>query len=258
MVKVVSFNRQEIPAFLKVTGISFPVLGNSTPREITIPGRVGNRDNKPKIGGKLFKLDVLLKHDPKRTILDQSDDLKRWIRGNNWEPSQFILGDQPNKFYKARVTNSVDIDDLFIHGTGSIEFYASDPIKYDTSKVVINSFIKNGNTISFDYSGLEMAPVTFELTPTLLIKNLSIKHRETGKSLHIIGDLAPTRPIVIDCNSKIIRYDNYVNMNLLSFSSDWLYLQEGMNTFEFSAKSWGTTLDLSKENPIKISYRQGD
>lgn len=246
---VVKFNGVEIPAFIKVTGITFPVLGAVTTRETEIPRRLGNVDNGVKFGGKPINLSITLLKDNKKTIQEQSDELKLWLKGDNWKVSQLILGDQPNKYHLARVSNSVEINDLFINGEGEIEFYCADPVKYDVTEQTKAS---TAGVATITYTGIEEAPTNITVQVTKDCTNIKLTHKQTGKAIDLIGTFKIGQSINIDSSKKVVKVDGVTAMRLVSFSNEWLYLTQGTNTITFTSSTSGVV------NQFQTKYRKQD
>lgn len=256
MVKVVSFNGKEIPDFIRVTGISFPVFGELNLRETAIPRRYGNVDNKVKVGGAPYSLDVVLIHDSEKSIHEQAEELKRWLIGDNWKPSKLIFSDQPNKYVLARASGNVEIKDLFIHGEGTLDFYAANPTKYDTEQTVHTESVSLGEDVVIPYVGLQEAPSVVSVTLGINATNLVLTHEESGNFIKVLGTLVNGDVLTIDNNKKLIKLNGVNAMKNLTFGSNWFYLKEGTNTLNLTADAWENPDNLKTE--LKVTYRRGD
>lgn len=249
MSNVVTFNGVALPAWVKVTGISFPVLPEIDVRESVIPRRFGNVDNGVKFGGKPISLEVILTLTEQDNIQERADELKRWLRGNAWKPSRLIFDEQPNKFLLARVSNAVDIDDLFVAGSGEIEFYSADPTKYAVTET---SIVSTTGSLSAPYAGMEKAPAVIKVNVLANCTDIEVRHSQTGHKLLLRGNFISGQTVTLDSSRKLIKVNDTVAMGLLDFSSRWLYLSEGSNTFILATATVGVT------NKITVSYRQAD
>lgn len=249
MVKVVSFNGVEIPSFVRVTGITFPTLAEVSMRESELPRRYGNLDNGVKFGGKPFSLKTVWIPENGKDIHTMSDELKAWLRGNDWKPSKFTFADQSNKYVNARVTNSVDVEDLFLYGEADINFYAADPVKYDVTETVNAS---SAGSAAITYKGLENAPTVVTATITADCTNLTLKHVQSGRELKLIGTFKAGQTVSFNSVQKLIKVNNTVAMDLLDFRSRWINLIGGSNTITLTTATAGVV------NEFKVSHRKAD
>lgn len=244
---VVSFNNIDIPSFVKVTDISFSITPDINMLKTKMPRRYGDIDNGVKLGGKTFDLKLLLLHDTNKSIQDQSDELAEWVKGDNWNPSKLTFAEQPNQYYLARVSNTVDVTDLFKYGEASIKFEASNPIKY--TKIGLTHTSDTGS-LTFNYAGKVKA------TPTIVIKVLAkstdIVIEHVGfNSIKLLGTFQIGQTIVVDNNLKNVQLANSINMKLLDFTSKWIYVNTGTNTIK-------TTNKEGAVNKITVSYLKAD
>ena len=175
----IKFNKKALPSFIKVTGITFPVLPEVNFAETEVPRRYGNIDNGVTFGGKPIKIEISIIRDKVKNIHAQADELKAWLKGDSWKPSQLTFNEQPNQYVLARVTNNVEIEDLFIHGTSSIDFYASNPTKYDITPGTATSAT---GAVNVSYTGTEDTPAVITVTVKEACSNLNIKHTQSSKT----------------------------------------------------------------------------
>lgn len=249
MENVVTFNGIALPQWVKVTGINFPVLPTIDVRESIIPRRYGNVDNGVKFGGKTIKLAVMILLGEKDNLQDRADELKAWLRGDNWKPSKLIFDEQPDRYMLARVSNEVDIEDLFFVGTGEIEFYSANPLKYSLQETTETG---NSNGVSLPYVGLEKAPTVISVEITQACTDLSISHKETGNQIYLRGNFNSGQTVVVDSNRKLVQVDGITANTLLDFTSRWIYVEHGANTITSSSLTEGVV------NRITVSYRRTD
>lgn len=249
MANVVRFNNEPLPDWVRVTGITFPALPEISHKEHASPSRYGNLDTGVDIGGKPFTLDVIILLEDGVTIHDRAQELKRWLKGSGWDrPSELVFEESPDHYYLARAVSSTDLNDLFLHGEGSIELKSSDGIRYDSSVSTKNVSGMSGNV---EYSGQEVTPVEVEITLNQNVDDLAIVHEQSGKQIHLTSPLTSGQTIVIDCDSKQVTLDGEPAMRLLGVMSKWMYLEEGRNTFSIQSTT-GSELALS----TVISYRE--
>lgn len=249
MATVVSFNGVEIPQFVKVTGISFPALADISVRETEIPRGYGNLDNGVKFGGKAFKLSTVLVIPEGSDIHGMADDLKGWLRGNDWKPSALTFGEQSDKYVLARVSNAVDIEDLFLYGETDIEFYAANPTKYAVAQTVVNSV---SGSATVPYTGLETAPTDISITIAADCTNLTLTHTPSYLTLILLGNFKLGQVVSINSVSKVVKVGSAVSMGLLDFRSRWIKLSSGSNVIKLTTATAGVV------NNFKVTYRKAD
>lgn len=245
----VKFNKKDAPDFIRVTGINFPALPEIEHKETAVPRRYGNIDNGVNFGGKPITLTIMLVDEKVKNIHDQSDELKLWLKGDNWKPSQLTFDEQPKQYLLARVVNNVEIDDLFIHGESSIEFYASDPTKYDVASYSVSS--ENG-AVNIPYTGMEATPAVITVTIKEACNNLNIKHSQSAFNIRLLGAFKAGSKVLIDCDRKVIKVDGTVTMKLLAFESRWIYLSEGTNTIAVTSEN------NPAKNTISVDYKKAN
>lgn len=221
-----TFNHVPIPDFMIVTGVSFDAIGDISIQEMSIPGRLGNIDNGITRGGKNIQLTCKLIKKGEH-IQEYADRLKLWLKGDNWNPSRLTLSEQPDYYFMARVINSVDIDDLYAVGETTIDFYASDPVKYKKDFTALSS---DNGLLQFTYRGIEDSPLLLTFTTPVDLSSVSFTQERSGRVTSITGNIKKGSVIEIDSNKKVVKLNGSINMNLLSLSNEWLYAVSGINT----------------------------
>lgn len=243
----IKFNGKTLPDWARVTGITFQTVNVSIMEHETTK-RVGNIDAGINRGGIDINVSIFISPVKGMTILNQSDEIKRFVMGDGWKVSELILLEQPNKFYNARVSNAVDITDAFTHGESEIVFHASDPKKYDVNETVA---IGSGSELNIDYSGMEKTPVIVELTIPSNTSKVSVNHVESKKKITILGDFKTGQKLTINTKDRNILLNNETIKNKMSFESNWIYLESGMNTISLSDNN-GVVKDFT------VTYRIAD
>lgn len=243
------FNKKALPEFIRVTGISFPVLPDIDFNETKVPRRYGNIDNGVTFGGKPIKVEITLVREKTKNIHTQADELKAWLKGDNWKPSQLTFEEQPLQYVLARVVNNVEIEDLFIHGTASIDFHASDPIKYDVTPIVTSSVT---GAVTSVYAGTESTPSVITVTVKADCNNLNIKHTQSKFNIRLLGAFKANSVVIVDSNKKVVKVDGVVTMKLLDFTSRWIYLVAGTNTITVTSENSAAL------NTVKLEYKKAN
>lgn len=77
------------------------------------------------------------------------------------EPKRLIFGDEPDKYYMAMPSDSIDFEEFAKHDDGTIEWLCLDPFAYAIDQKSIDAV---GDTISINNAGTMPTPVSFEIT----------------------------------------------------------------------------------------------
>jgi len=248
----VKFNGVTKPDFIRVVGLSFSTISNISVNESVIPNRVGNYDSGIQRGGAVCNLNIQL-HDTDKSIFQLKRELKAWLKGDNWKTSKLELEENPGKFLWARVGADSEINDLFTHGETDIQFYCADPKEYDT-ELTEASF--TGSEFVVLYQGIEETATIFEVTLKADYPNLSIRHKETGNTISLTGAFKANQKLLLDSDRKLVKLNDILDMNLVNFSSNWLYLDSEMNSFKLFSTQAGNEVAVTADT--KITYRKAD
>lgn len=227
--------------------------------EVSIPRRFGNIDGGVKFGSNPpIKLSILIKKQKDKNLHMQADELKLWLKGDNWKTGKLVFGEQPNKYVIARASNSVQLNDLFVSGEGEIEFHCSNPIKYDVNETVLTNPTAS-NIIN--YQGAERAPAVIEITFTKDVSRLVINQwfNDVGgaiNSLSINGNFKVGQTLIIDSDKKVVRLNGQPAMKLFGLKSKWIYLDYGKHKFQISGVENDGIMRI--QTGTKLKYRTAD
>lgn len=213
------FNDVSLPKWVAVTGVSFQTLPDLDVRKYRTARGIGEIDGGVRRGASIITLDVIIGKDKAENIHKQKDELKRWAKGNEWKPSRIIFDEEPDRFYLGRVSNNMEIDDLFTHGKTKIEFYCADPFKYNIKETVVTST----DNARFNYDGIEHVPLKVVAQFSKPVKNMTIQHIATQKSFTLLADFKAGETVTIDSSKRLVLLNGKPAMKLMSFDSDWLY-----------------------------------
>ena len=244
---MITFNGVALPDWVSVTGVSFET-SNLSILEHEAGRRVGTVDAGVKRGGITITLDLFIEPSRNMTLLDQSDVLKRFIRGDNWKVSELILLEQPDKFYNARVSDSGELTDYFTHGENSISFYCADPKKYSTNESMAMGMEGQAD---IDYNGLEDTPTVIEMIIPSDTSEISVKHVESNRKISLTGEFKTGQELTIDSKNRNILLNGNSVKNLMKFESNWINLTGETNTLIVSDAN-----DAIKD--FTVTYRTAD
>ncbi|MFG3611447.1 distal tail protein Dit [Rummeliibacillus stabekisii] len=122
------FNEIMMPDFVRVTAIKHSILPPITQTLETVGGRAGSYDYGNTIGNREIKVSIDIVEAEPNTLPSLLSQLATWLYYD--EPKELILGDNPNKYYFAKITGDTDVSEEFILGSGEITFICSDPYIY--------------------------------------------------------------------------------------------------------------------------------
>lgn len=243
----IKFNGKELPDWISVTDINFQTV-NLSALEHETSKRIGNIDAGIKRDGIDINVSIFISPVEGMTILDQSDEIKRFVMGDGWKVSELILLEQPNKFYNARVSNAVEITDAFTHGEGEIIFHASDPKKYDMDETEVTI---RDRSFSHEYNGLEATPIVIKFTADEEVVHPKFIHEELGKEIRILTTMSSGQVLLVDNRTNKIQINGANAKQHMAFESNWLEMIHGTNTMRAEDVD-GKALDF------KYTFRRAD
>lgn len=225
MKQPVKFAGKEIPDFVKVTGRTMTLLPEISVNYKELPAQIGGFYSRTKLGTRKTELEIMLIPEHPSTLDEKMAEFAEWLQGDDFKPSQLTFADQQDRYLLAQVSGSTDIDDLFFAGKGKITFLSVNPIFYLFSG--LNK--TEGAPISVNYTGqIPQAPV-ITFTVAKACKRIELySNRQDGRII-LSGNFSAGNSIQIDCDNKVIKVNNQVNMKVMTVESDWLLLQKGKN-----------------------------
>lgn len=217
----ITFNGVDQPKFLKVRAVSFTATPTLLNTYKEIPGANGKICTGTTLGEKMFSVSVFFEKEVNKSLTETTRELANWLKGDNFKPSKLVFSDDKNVHYFAQVSSAPSIDDLLLLGETVIEFIVPSGKSVGATKTVTGN--QNAN-ISIPYNGTTTSFPVIEFTSAnnTAIVELRILESVTGKTLRIKGSFKQGEKITIDCNKKIIKRGNTVDLDLLEFTSDWL------------------------------------
>lgn len=243
---LLKFNNVEIPSFIRVLSVNTSILPAITHRKAVIPNHFGNVDGGIEFGSKTFNIKIIIVKDSKTDDEYYTRELAKWLRGDNFNISKLEL-DDTGKYYKARCTDAVDIEDLVLYGTGTLVFTASDPRRYNnsiTKQTVYSTGQTNGNTsidevaksITFNciYAGDINALPKYTITFDKACTNVKIANTTLGLTSNITNSFKAGDVLVVDNITKKIKLNDADAMELFNVDGDFTKIQEGKNIIVFT------------------------
>lgn len=232
---MITFNNMDMPDFLRVKAINTSALPEINNSFKTVAGGWGSLDTGTTVGGKKIEVEFTIVIPKDRTLLDMQRDLSYWLMGDGFKLSPLVISDECQLEYMAKVNNQVDITDQTFTGEGKIEFII--PKGVAVNRNTIFGANESGNKIVADYLGTAPAYPVFEFTPSMDLKNKTLKivHVNSGDVFLAKGDFKAGETFIIDCNKKLVKKGGILSLDMIVLESDWLKLQgRRMNEFTYN------------------------
>ena len=207
MVEEIIFNdissKNDLFGIKAITKVSKDILSGTNDRTMDILGRDGvydfGYDRQPiEISVKFF-----LRGKTTEEFKKYTRQIAKWL--NVREAKQLILSDEPEVFYLARTTGSVDLDRLANTGEGEVTFFVPDPHAQSVADTIIGSsgstwcYPENNGTTETD------AIITVNIGSTA--DPVSYKQFElvdTGEVIKINTRFNPDDELVIDTAKRTV------------------------------------------------------
>ena len=160
----VHLDEVQMPDFVKVVGIQHSILPPVSQNTVEISGRAGAYDFGNEIGTREITLDILVVAEEENVMPQLLEQFGAWLYHS--EAKKLVLGDNPNRYYMAKVTGDSNIKESFLVGEGSITFTCSDPYIYGMEKTLLIPDTYAGDVLEVNNTGLaETFPqMQFEVT----------------------------------------------------------------------------------------------
>ena len=220
-----NFRGVDLPSFVRVEKVETSLFPKKRINLISIPNRYGSVLSNVEFAERVITIAISIMPNSNETILSKQRLLTEWL---GFEVGDLILSEEPDKKYKAIVSNDVDINDLVFIGKGKIEFLCADPCAYALTE---SSFQTSSSSFSINNTG---SFKTYPIIDVLMASSknyLKIEDIAKGKMLQVNYPFAQGNSLQIDCSKKIIKINGVVNMKVLDLNSDWIALEKGLNNF---------------------------
>lgn len=163
----IKFNEAEMPSFVKVLGINHSILPPISQNQLTIGGRAGAYDFGNTVGTREIAVSIAIIAPEENVMPRLLEELSLWLLFD--EAKELVLGDNPDRYYLAKVTGDTDITEEFIVGEGTITFVCTDPYIYGQERELIIPTPYQGQAMELVNTGnAETYPqMSFEITKSL-------------------------------------------------------------------------------------------
>lgn len=124
----IKFNDQDLPSYVKIKSIETGLTPPISQTTLQVPGRYGEYDFGNGIGARTIDVSYFIIADSPADLRTKAREFAKWLYSD--EPKKLVLLDEPDKYYWAKVTGNLDLQEAFRTGEGKIQFYCSDPFAY--------------------------------------------------------------------------------------------------------------------------------
>jgi len=164
----------------------------------TIPGREGALDYGSVFQQRSISLSCMVLAMNERDLRVKARKIAAWLNPTKGV-RRLILDTEPDKFYQARVSSNIDVEQVAAQGRFQISFTAPDPYAYALDDEVF-SYTKAG-AYTFERDGTVVSYPKIEIRGTNTKGQGVIRVALNGKGIGFVGSLSSSELLVIDSNS---------------------------------------------------------
>lgn len=161
----------------------------------TIPGREGVLDYGSNYQQREIKLSCMVLAVSEQDLKEKSRAIAAWL-----DPAKglkrLIFDAEPDKFYLARVTGSVQVEQVAKQGRFEVSFTAPDPYAYALVDEVFT--YAQAGSYTFERDGTAISYPKIEIKGTNIKGSGTIRITLNDKSMGYTGDLSSSELLVID------------------------------------------------------------
>ena len=200
-------------------------------KTIKIPGMAGVHDIRTELAPKYFEFEFAIKEQDETTMQAKLNEFVTFLCDGTGHPRdiELIFDYEPDKYYTAKLNNSIDPERIRGFSRFSVSFVASDPHKYSISPAkvdLVNVIYNRGNCKTTGIITIEITEETDHLEVTLL---------NTGEFLYIDDNFDVGDIVVIDLEKEYVTKNGYSAMPNLYLESDFFEIPVG--EFEISVNN---------------------
>jgi len=209
--KGITFNNIPMPYFVHVKNIKHRILPTISQNLLTVGGRAGSYDYGNTIGNREIDIDIQIITPEPNVLPAYLRILAEWLYHE--DARELVLGDNPSKYYIAKLSGDTDITEDFVVGEGTLKFVCVDPFIYGESKMkLIDSY--NGEILEYENNGTAPVSPVMQFTINKDITSFSVVSDDE------VVDFGS--PVTVDTPpSQIVDYRGYVLNDLLASLGGW-------------------------------------
>ena len=146
-----------------VKSVDRPILPTLRKREIVIPGRHGTWDFEGNTyENRIISVEFKYRGTTFNDLRLQARDIAQWLSQTIYK--ELIFSDEPDKYYLAKIYDSIGLQNILRAGQGSIRFECK-PFAYKLTEDITSATITaNGQTLAVVLAGTAETPEIITLT----------------------------------------------------------------------------------------------
>ncbi len=242
---------------IKVLDVRRPILPGIRDQYEVIPGRAGSYLFSQPFADRLIEVDCVLVSENSDNVWQDIRSVSAWLTSNKKE--HLVLSTEPNVYYMAKASNSMDVEQILYVGQFTIQF-TCEPFAYSLEDIIIQ-FTALSNTSYGVYNN-----GTAETSPTITI---TAAYGDIINPKIMINDIVFLYNGTITVNSQIDinsgAFTSYKGMNrdinttgaydpaedsiLALIDGEFPMLQPGPNSFVYSS-------DNGAQADIKVQFKE--
>ena len=208
---------------IPLQGHIHPINTGIQHKTIKIPGMAGVHDIRTELAPKYFEFEFAIKEQDETTMQAKLNEFVTFLCDGTGHPRdiELIFDYEPDKYYTAKLNNSIDPERIRGFSRFSVSFVASDPHKYSISPAkvdLVNAIYNRGNCKTTGIITIEITEETDHLEVTLL---------NTGEFLYIDDNFDVGDIVVIDLEKEYVTKNGHSAMPNLYLESDFFELPVG-------------------------------
>lgn len=242
---------------VKVLNVRRSVLPSIRDQYELISGKTGSYLFPQPFGDKLIEIECVLVSQSSDNVWQDTRPISAWLTSDKKE--KLIINKEPDKYYMAKVSNTVDLEQFLYIGQFTIQF-TCEPFAYSLEDIVIEITAQPGIPYGIYNNGTAEATPAITLTatygevvnPKIMINNITFLYKGTltaGGQIDINSEtFTAYKSMDRDINTTWA-YDPAEDSILAMIDGEFPVLQPGQNLLIYNCDN-GMPID------IKIQYKE--
>lgn len=190
---MIKFANKFLPDYVKVTDIKYSILPSIDHKTEKVFGRAGVYDFGIELGQKEFEVSVNIEGVNQYDVVKKAREFSSYLFYEDLQP--FILLDEPDKQYMARVIGDSQISELYRIGQATLKFVSPSPYAESLTEKIINMSPKDYTPIQVINNGTVDTQPIIDLT--LKQSSTSIAVISDDKFIQIGSDVGPDKTTIV-------------------------------------------------------------